>query len=106
MKDFRGKLGKKRIDLRWVDEGDASAGRILVKSDGKDDKDRQYLIKLNQNHTTATQFTTLAHELGHLSWGISDPTKLCRHRSDVSSPKRTKKSKRSLSRTSYASVTA
>ncbi|MCR9297109.1 MAG: ImmA/IrrE family metallo-endopeptidase [bacterium] len=76
MKGFRGKLVKKRIDLRWVDEGDASAGRILVKSDGKDDKDKHYIIKLNHNHTTATQFTTLAHELGHLFLGHLGPNKL------------------------------
>lgn len=76
IKSFKGLLEKKRVDLRWVDEGDASAGRIRLEKNGKDDKDKHYLIKLNRNHTAATQFTTLAHELGHLFLGHLGPNKL------------------------------
>lgn len=76
IKSFEGLLAKKRIALRWVDEGDASAGRICLEAPGKEDKDKNYLIKLNRNHNPATQFTTLAHELGHLFLGHLGPNKL------------------------------
>lgn len=73
---FVGLLAKKRIELRCIDQGDASAGQIRLEKSGKDDKDKTYLIKLNRNHTPATQFTTLAHELGHLFLGHLGPNKL------------------------------
>ncbi len=82
MKGFEKALAKKKIELRWVDQGDASAGQIQLSNSGKEDKDKRYLIKVNRNHNPAVQFTTLAHELGHLFLGHLGPNKL------LSAPKR------------------
>jgi hypothetical protein len=76
MRAFATVLARKQIELQWVDKGDASAGQILVLGNNKDDKNKRYLIKVNQNHTPASQFTTLAHELGHLFLGHLGPNKL------------------------------
>ena len=77
MQSFKALLQRKRIELRWVDHGDANAGSIRVVSRGPDDKETSYLVKLNQSHPPAVQFTTLAHELGHLFLGhIGDNTQL------------------------------
>lgn len=61
---------------------DANAGRIRLIIGGEDDKDKSYLIKINRNHNPAVQFTTLAHELGHLFLGHLGSNKL------LSAPKR------------------
>ena len=73
MKSFKSLLERKSIELRWVDQGDAKAGAICVVSEGKEDKEASYLVKLNKNHPPAVQFTTLAHELGHLFLGHIGP---------------------------------
>ena len=74
---FEALLKRKNITLSWVDAGDRNAGRIRVvqrPKDAKDDKEwTQYCIHINRNHDPAVQFTTLAHELGHLSLGHLGP---------------------------------
>lgn len=82
MRRFEKELAKKKIELQWVDQGDANAGRIRLIIGGEDDKDKSYLIKINRNHNPAVQFTTLAHELGHLFLGHLGSNKL------LSAPKR------------------
>lgn len=73
IQSFKSLLRKKKIELRWVDHGDASAGRIEVVDQSEDNKSNSYLIKINKNHSSAVQFTTLAHELGHLFLGHLGP---------------------------------
>lgn len=69
-------LGKKGIDWRYVDAGDQKAGSIrVVQRPAKDTERTLYRIHINRNHPTATQFATLAHELGHLFLGHLDPDK-------------------------------
>lgn len=70
IKSFEELLSKKHIDWNWVDAGDASAGaiRIIEPGDGKK-KPTWYGITVNRNHNPAVQFTTIAHELGHLFLG-------------------------------------
>jgi hypothetical protein len=70
LQSFAPLLNKKNIEWAWVDAGDRDAGsiRVLDRGNGKDDV-RKYRIKINRNHDTAVQFTTLAHELGHLLLG-------------------------------------
>jgi len=82
MKGFEKELAKKKVELRWVDYGDASAGKIQLTKNSTIDKEKSYLIKLNRNHNSAVQFTTLAHELGHLFLGHLGPNKT------LSAPKR------------------
>jgi len=63
MKRFMVLLGRKSIKHVYFDGGDRKAGSIeFVKPSG-------YLIRLNQNHDPNVQFSTLAHELGHLFLG-------------------------------------
>ncbi len=67
---FEQRLTRKWIDLCWVDAGDQKAGLIrVVKHSTDKKKPTQYRIHINQNHDRAVQFTTLAHELGHLFLG-------------------------------------
>lgn len=73
LRSFTALLARKNIELRWIDRGDASAGAIRVVTRAEDDKDTSYLVKLNTNHTPPVQFTTLAHELGHLFLGHIGP---------------------------------
>jgi hypothetical protein len=73
MQSFKTLLDRKKIEMRWVDHGDASAGAIRLVNRAEDDKDTSYLVKLNKNHAPAVQFTTLAHELGHLFLGHIGP---------------------------------
>lgn len=73
MQAFKSLLNRKKIELRWVDHGDASAGAIRLVDRARDDKDTSYLVKINKNHSPAVQFTTLAHELGHLFLGHIGP---------------------------------
>lgn len=64
------RLKKKHIDWVWDDAGDRSAGaisRIATNIDGKETN--AYRVYVNRNHPPAVQFTTLAHELGHLFLG-------------------------------------
>lgn len=69
MESFRQMLERKRIELRWVDRGDASAGSIQVVEQDNDKEGASYLLKINQNQPPAVQFTTLVHELAHLFLG-------------------------------------
>ena len=79
MDKFATSLEKKKIELVYVDTGDAKAGLIqkLVHS-----KKFRYQIKINRNHTIAVQFSTLVHELAHLTLGHLGRDK------DVPAPKR------------------
>jgi len=72
------RLKDKNIETEWFDGGDASAGSIqlMTRSPGKLPGSRpgkppphKYCISLNSNHTLSSQFSTLAHELGHLFLG-------------------------------------
>ena len=67
---FGKRLQKKNIDWICFDGGDAKAGSIQVVEcgDGKK-KATLYKMKVNRNHEPAMQFTTAAHELGHLFLG-------------------------------------
>jgi hypothetical protein len=63
-------LKKKNIEWCWVDAGDRMAGSIRVTQRAFSDKEAtQYRIHINRNHDPAVQFSTLAHELGHLFLG-------------------------------------
>ena len=63
-------MGKKNIELHWIDAGDQQAGsiRVLMRAN-KEDADTVYRMLINRNHAPAVQFVTLAHELGHLYLG-------------------------------------
>lgn len=67
-------LERKRIAWHEVDQGDAHAGlvRVLTRSE---ENGNSYRININKNHTLPTQFTTLAHELGHMFLGHLGPDK-------------------------------
>lgn len=70
-------IGKKSIEWRWVDAGDKNAGSIRVIQRGTKDKEpTHYRMHINRNHLPATQFATLAHELGHLFLGHLGPDKV------------------------------
>ena len=64
------RMDKKKIEWRWVDAGDRRAGSIrVVNRADKENAAAIYRIHINRNHAPAVQFTTLAHELGHLFLG-------------------------------------
>ncbi len=70
LKSFAKLIGKKGIEWYCVDAGDQKAGSIcVIKRANKDKEATQYRMHMNKNHTTAVQFATLAHELGHLFLG-------------------------------------
>ena len=70
LRSFESLLGRKSISLCWVDAGDRNAGLIRVVQRPTDEKQAtQYRVHINRNHDPAVQFTTLAHELGHLYVG-------------------------------------
>ena len=74
LRSFESLLRKKRISLCWVDAGDRNAGLIRVVQRPTDEKQAtQYRVHVNRNHDPAVQFTTLAHELGHLYVGHLGP---------------------------------
>lgn len=67
---FESLMGRKQIERYFVDAGDRNAGLIRVVSRGRKPKERtQYRIHINRNHSVPVQFSTLAHELGHLFLG-------------------------------------
>ena len=67
---FASRVSRKNIECRWVDEGDQNAGSIRVLNRASGEKDAtQYRMHINRNHKPPVQFTTLAHELGHLFLG-------------------------------------
>ena len=70
LSSFRSRITSKYIEWNRFDGGDNSAGAITVThwANGEKDKKR-YRIDLNKNHSTEVQFSTLAHELGHLYLG-------------------------------------
>jgi len=70
-------MNKKAIELCWVDAGDRNAGEIhVVVRTVEEKKTRGYRIHINRNHTSAVQFASLAHELGHLFLGHLGPDKV------------------------------
>lgn len=67
---FKGRLAKKKIEVVEIDKGDAAAGSIRNLSIVDDEEGSiHYRVKINKNHDSPVQFTTLAHELGHLFLG-------------------------------------
>ena len=69
---FARRLASREILVGWIDSGDASAGYIRVASRPSTDDAKgtiTYAVRINCNHDPAVQFTTLAHELGHLYLG-------------------------------------
>jgi IrrE N-terminal-like domain len=76
LKSFATLLQKKSIEWYPVDRGDLKAGSIRVISRGANEKEATYYrMHINRNHDPATQFTTLAHELGHMCLGHLGPDK-------------------------------
>ena len=73
-KSFDLRLRRKGIFIHWIDAGDGKAGSIR-KVGGKSADEPSYQVQLNRNHDCAVQFTTLAHELGHLCLGHIGPNK-------------------------------
>lgn len=69
-------LAKKNITLYEIDAGDNHAGSIRLVKRAETEKDAsQYQVNINRNHEIVVQFTTLAHELGHLFLGHLGPDK-------------------------------
>ena len=76
IRELQRRLSGKRINIIWTDNGDLSAGAMM--RDGAvpgEEMSYTYLIHVNRNHAHATQFATLAHELGHLCLGHLGPDK-------------------------------
>ncbi len=61
-------LGKKGIHWISIDAGDGKAGSIQCVH-RPSDLPAQYEVRVNRNHATEVQFTTLLHELAHLFLG-------------------------------------
>ncbi len=73
---FWGLLAKKNIKHHEFDAGDNRAGSIRVVKRATSDKEATlYQVNINRNHEIAVQFTTVAHELGHLFLGHLGPDK-------------------------------
>jgi len=74
---YLGLLKRNGIKHHFFDGGDNSAGSIEVTKNPvpkdvdkkKKAKPGEYLMRMNQNHSPVVQFSTLAHELGHLYLG-------------------------------------
>ena len=67
---FADRLRRKNIECLLVDAGDQRAGSIRVMKRPVEDKGTtQYQMHVNRNHQPPIQFTTVAHELGHLFLG-------------------------------------
>lgn len=79
MKRFLQLMERKGIKHLDFDGGDCSAGSIEMthkppeKQAKKTAKASEYLMRLNKNHAPNVQFSTLAHELGHLFLGHLGP---------------------------------
>jgi hypothetical protein len=74
MQRFRLLLARKHIEWITVDAGDSKAGSIRPISRASSDKEpSRYRLQTNRNHSAAVQFTTIAHELGHLYLGHLGP---------------------------------
>jgi len=70
-------LPRKNVYLTEIDAGDNKAGSISIISRGKTDKEATtYRMLINRNHAPAVQFSTLAHELGHLFLGHLEQDKI------------------------------
>ncbi len=71
---FAGRLTKSGIQWVELDAGDHRAGSIAVVRRSADRKDiGHYRMNVNRNHDANVQFSTLAHELGHLFLGHLGP---------------------------------
>lgn len=67
---FASLMERKQIERYFVDAGDHNAGLIRVVFRGRTPKEHtHYRIHINRNHDVPVQFSTLAHELGHLFLG-------------------------------------
>ena len=76
LQDWESALGRKNIRLLWVDHGDRRAGYIRILEVPKNEKEPTvYRLCVNRNHSPATQFVTIAHELAHLFLGHLGPDK-------------------------------
>jgi len=76
IKHFITRMGGKNIFCDLVDAGDGAAGRIrLVKRPIEAKEKSVYKMLLNRNHVPPVQFSTIAHELGHLFLGHLGPDK-------------------------------
>jgi Protein of unknown function (DUF3293)/IrrE N-terminal-like domain len=63
-------MRKKNIDWVYLDAGDTKAGSIrVIYRAQKPEEVSVYQMRVNKNHSTATQFVTLTHELAHLFLG-------------------------------------
>jgi hypothetical protein len=72
MEYFKFLTQNKNIKCKPIDQGDTKAGSVrVVKRDEKNPT--QYEMYLNSNHEPAVQFSTLAHELGHIFLGHLGP---------------------------------
>lgn len=71
MAEFERRLQAKGIHWHWVDHGDRNAGRIRAKPIKQTDGSvaYRYDMQVNRNHSSSSQFATLAHELAHLCLG-------------------------------------
>lgn len=62
-------LASKGVRIEPIDAGDGVAGSIQKQADRSKKAAFCYALRLNSRHPAATQFVTLAHELGHLFLG-------------------------------------
>ncbi len=69
MSGFIVKMARKHILCSYFDGGDSKAGSIRNLKAGIEDEFFSYSIQLNQNHSVAVKFVTIAHELAHLFLG-------------------------------------
>jgi hypothetical protein len=66
---YMARLASKGIYAKHMDSGDAHAGFIKLKPSDDQKLKPDYQLRINRNHSLATQFVTLAHELAHLYLG-------------------------------------